>query len=128
LEKELEENRVGRDWVNDIEMDGIYLVEDLMDIDDKYFTEGSNYRHLRHPVTNAIDIGALREDWDVLDASAAPVKLDGPGSDLETEYVAFIQISTGELDTRNTSAVVIARARKNGGDAIVERGTAYIFN
>lgn len=123
VEQALDENPAGRSWVRKEEgvknWDGVYLVDDLKDQGDKYFKDGSDYKPSVDPVTNAIDVDEIIDDWDTID-EIEPKELDSGA-----EYVAYVQISLGELETRTTSAVVIARSQENGGNIVLEKGIIY---
>lgn len=123
IEKALDENPTGREWVDDRDWEGVYRVEHLKDEDDKYFKDGNDYDPYSHPVTGAIDVDAVIDDWDSI-GSLGPQEVDSlPGT---TEYLAFIQIEAGaKLDERITSAVVIARTENNGGNVVLEKGIIY---
>lgn len=122
VEKALDENISGREWVSGKAWKGVYLVEDLKDQDTKYFKDGSDYVPIMHPVVNEIDVEAVVEDWN----SISGISPEGDSLPLpDTEYLAFIQISTGELEERVTSAVVIARCQKDGGNVVLEKGIIY---
>ncbi|MFW6053122.1 MAG: PilX N-terminal domain-containing pilus assembly protein, partial [Desulfosalsimonas sp.] len=117
IEKALDENPAHRDWVDDRDWNGVYLVEDLQAEDDKYFKDGSDYDPYSHPVTGEIDVEAVIEDWGSI-GDLDPHPVDDTVSFFlpDTQYLAFIQIEAGaKLDERITSAVVIARTQRNGG-------------
>lgn len=112
----LEENIVGRSWVNNY--DGFYLAEN---IDSQYLKNPSSYNPLWEPVTNEIAVNAVAADaaW-------------GPGNDFndvmaldsepDTEYVVIVQIAPGDPEDRVASGVIVARSRKNGGNVVLEAG------
>lgn len=124
VERALDENITGRTWVEDKNWEGVYLAEALMDAGDKYFRDGSDYYPKGNdPIANQIDVQALVEDWNsITDITPQPLSSSEP----ETEYLAFIQIEEGgELSKRVTSAVVVARCQRSGGDVVIEQGVVY---
>ena len=118
----LSENIIGRSWVDDIA--GVHLVEDLQAEDNKYFKAGSSYDPVFDPVTNAIVVDEVINDWGSIGdpGDFDPVALAG---EPDTEYIAFLQIDEGDKPSeRIASAVVIARSQKDGGNVVIEAGLA----
>ncbi|MCF8111452.1 MAG: pilus assembly PilX N-terminal domain-containing protein [Desulfobacteraceae bacterium] len=110
----VDQNIVGRSWVDDL-LDGTYLVEN---IDPKYIKNSSSYDPFSDPVTNRINVGAVLADWNNI---FTPVQL--LSSEPDTEYVAFLQLEAGASpDERDSSAVIIARSSKSGGNFVLEAG------
>lgn len=128
VEKALDANIAGRSWVASMDWNGVYLVEDLHDADDKYFKDGSDYNPKSNdPVTNQLNVREVVADWDTIpDTGGTTISPEPLSSEPDTEYLAFIQIEEGaELAKRVTSAVVIARCQRSGGDVVIERGVVY---
>lgn len=108
---EIGEHIIGDDWIDDLE--GMYNVRY---IDDKYLLNPASYNWRWDPVANEIDVEAVIDSfYDDFD----PVALD---FEPEAEYVVFLQVSPGIPEDRDTSAVVIARSQKLGGNVVIEAG------
>ena len=119
----LSEEIIGRAWVDDL--DGVYLVDDLLAKDaDKYFKD-SDYDPYITPVTNELETKEVLTivDWDGTDTTGNKFDPEPLASEPEVQWVAFMQLETGaEPEDRQASAVVIARSQKNGGDVVIEAG------
>jgi Tfp pilus assembly protein PilX len=99
-------------WVNNI--------TDLFNEDNKYLKKGASYDNATTPVLNQIEVDKVIEDWDTFKdgdssnniASINPKELN---SDSSVEYVVY-----RNPNSTNNQMVVISRARKNGGDVVLE--------